>query len=178
MIQEFVEKNAKDAISKKIGISPDMLAKVDTDMIGSLIGGLTSNAKKGDADNIVTALKKDHEWIGLDNLTWLLADGKLNGGGILEHVLGSQQATIEAYIAKKYKLDPKMVSSMMGMIAPVVMNYLSKERKEKNMDSKQLTTYLQQEEKAILNDPANNTNPLINFLDKDGDGDVDLMDFL
>lgn len=178
MIQDFVEKQAKDAISEKIGISPDILEKVDTDMIGSLIGGLTGNAKKGDANNIITALQKDHDGSGLNDIIGLIWGSDKDGWGILKHILGSQQKTVEAYIVKKYNLDPKMVSSLMTTLAPIVMSYLGKEAKEKSMDATQLTQYLKKEEKEILEDPSNNTNPLISFLDKDGDGDIDLIDFL
>lgn len=179
LIKDLIEKKAKQAIQDKIGISPDILSKIDTDMIGSLIGWLTKNAKSGDAENIVTALEKDHDGGLLDNMGDIMDLVKNpSSWGILKHILWDKQATIESYIAKKYNLNPTMVSSAMKVIAPLVMAQLWKVQKDSQMNGSQLTDFLKWEETALLKDPSNNTNPMIAFLDKDGDGDVDAADLM
>lgn len=179
LIKDLIEKKAKDAISEKIGINPDILSKIDTDMIGSLVWGLTKNAKNWDADNIVTALEKDHDGWLLDNM-WDIMDLVKNPSSdkIIGHILWKNQATITKFIAKKYGIDESIVASWMKMVAPLVMAQLGKVQKENKMNGSQLTDFLMWEEKELKDDPSNNTNPMLAFLDKDGDGDVDAMDLM
>jgi hypothetical protein len=49
MIQKFltdlIKKKMKDSFTDATGLSPDLIAQVDTDAIGSILTGLTKNAK-------------------------------------------------------------------------------------------------------------------------------------
>lgn len=177
MIQKFltdlIKKKMKDSFVDATGLSPDLIAQVDTDAIGSILTGLTKNAKEWNAWGIMDAILNNHNGDILKNpesYTTNLEDKKPDG--ILKHVLGWQVEKIALGIAEKNGISTEQAKSALKFMAPLVMWYFGK---QKPKDAEQLTNRLNIEQKKIEEDTKISFTSLF---DQDGDGDLDLSDVM
>ena len=95
----------------------------------------------------------------------------INGGGILDHVLGNKRGAVETGISRSSGLDPKKVAALLPILAPLVMGALGKMKKQNNLDSGGITDLLRQESGRI-NDQASNAPSILDILDRDNDGQI------
>ena len=97
-----------------------------------LLGAMSSNAKSSDgASSLMSALERDHDGSVFDNIGGLLQNlGGGAGQGILGHVLGGQQSGVEQALGKKTGLDMGQVSKLLVAVAPMVMGYLGKMKRQ------------------------------------------------
>lgn len=175
LIEGFVKNQIKTQITKTIGIDSDGAADgAIHDVVGSLIWGLAKNSKSTEwANGLVAALDKDHDGSILDDaLTIMQSEDK--GAAIINHVLGDKASGIAALIGAKNGLDSAQVTKILATLAPIVMWFLGKEKKEKGLGIDDIVGLLANEDKAVREDKAE--APIAAFLDQDGD--VDIHDLL
>ena len=176
-LTQFIRWNWQKVIADNLNISPDLLQKVDSDIVGSLLWWLSSNAQNWDAWNILDALKNDRTGSDMQDPGVILGKWQASWWKIVNHILWSQQGKLAQYISKNYWVDEKVSSSLITTLAPFVMSYLGKHVFGWDTSKETLTETLANEKKAIQeNSPT--PNFLTQLLDKDWDGDVDLKDFL
>jgi hypothetical protein len=137
---------------------------------------LAKNTKDPEgASSLVKALDKDHDGSILDDAL-VIMQSEDKGKAIIEHILGNKEAGIAKLIGEKNGIDPAQVTKILAVLAPVIMGYLGKQKKEQGRGLDDITSLLGKEEEAIREDKAE--GPMVAFLDQDGDGDVDMMDFI
>lgn len=178
LIKSYLKEQAIKQVEKQLGFDPSLLAgKGAEDAIGSLIGGLFHNTQKEDGlKNLDGALEKDHDGSIFDTIENLL-QGEQQWGKIVDHVLGNKSGIVVELLAKKLGITTEQAGALVSFVAPMVMGALGKTKKESGLDANGVQQLLQQEQEAVAKN--NDTNPLVlQILDKDGDGDVDLNDFL
>ena len=161
-------------ISKKVGI-PESAAKSAIPMVTSLLtGALAKNAsKKQGAEALTGALSKDHDGSILDNLPGFINNYKEGpGSGILKHVLGGQQKTVQKGLSKSTGLNTKAVGSLLTMLAPIVMGAVGKVQSKKKLDAAGVTDYLGKEQKKIQKKAPKSASFLSGLLDSNKDGKV------
>jgi len=137
-----------------------------------LLGWLKKNSWSGEGvAGIMSALTK-HDGSALGDVVWLLSWDKLSDGmGILKHVLSnSAESSAQKAVAAKTGLDAWQTMKLLSFLAPLVMNFLWKKKKESNLDAQWLTSLIASTtESSVENAPWENSL-LKNLLDQDGDG--------
>ncbi|MGB0949654.1 MAG: DUF937 domain-containing protein, partial [Marinirhabdus sp.] len=76
----------------------------------------------------------------LDNLGSFFGGGvneevKQDGLGILGHVLGGSQNNVVGALSKKSGLDSSSVTQILSVLAPIVLGYLGKQKRQQNIQS-------------------------------------------
>ena len=138
-----------------------------------LLAALARNASNPDGANALAgALDRDHDGSALDNLPATL-DGAQAGMGqkILGHILGGKQTNVAQSLGAATGLDTKRATQLMVMLAPMVLAYLGRAKREKGLDAGGLGSVLTRERENMgAKHPG--MGGLISMLDRDGDGSV------
>jgi hypothetical protein len=138
-------------IGQQIGADPSATANAIQIALPVLLGGLANNtASPEGAGALDAALAQDHDGGLLDNLGALFggtgtASRALDGAGILDHILGPQQEPVQAGIERTTGLDRGQVFQLLALLAPIVMAYLGRRKRESGLDAGGLGGALQQE---------------------------------
>ncbi|HYH44196.1 MAG TPA: DUF937 domain-containing protein [Thermoanaerobaculia bacterium] len=168
-------------MSRQLGISEDQTREALPAALAALTGGLAQNAAQPQgAQQLSNALNKDHDGGLLDSLDGFLGGmGGMGGGGgglgagaaILGHVFGQRQQQVEGKLGRATGLNPQTMASLLAMLAPIVMAYLGRQQRQKQLDPGGLAEVLGQQRQRIEQVPQARTG-LGALLDLDGDGQV------
>lgn len=172
-------------LANQIGATPDQTRSGIGATLPTILAGLARNAQQPEgAQQLDSALAKNHDGSLLDHLGTLFGgnpqsapvpDKAVQGGSILDHVLGGRQQRVADSAARGSGLSQGQILKLMAMLAPVVLAYLGRRRKEENLSPAQLGETLQRESAAV--DSAGG-GMISRMLDQDGDGDFDVMDVM
>lgn len=126
--------------------------------LGDLLGGLLGGKQAGTQDNIPPQFRKT-----------------LDGGGILDHVLGEQKTEVAKQVSENSGLSLDKVLPLMATLAPILMGILGKTKRETGMDAGGLGGALIDMVTKSQSNPRQNAPDLGlagTLLDRDGDGSV------
>lgn len=160
-------------VSRQLGADQDQTRTAMAAAVPLIMGALTRNASQPDgAASLLGALSRDHDGSILDNLGGALsAPDAAVGDGILGHVFGSRREAVEAGVSKSSGLDPRSVSRMLTMLAPVIMGALGRTQRQQDLDAGGLAAMLGTErEQAVAKVPE--LGMLGSLLDSDNDGQI------
>lgn len=170
-------------ISEQTGINQNQAKEVVSSSLPELLGAMQGNMLSGDgASGLLGALTSGkHDGSILDNLSGFLGSGDFSDGGkILSHVLGNNLGAVENGISKKTGVDSSIIAKILPMLAPIIMGYLGKQAKNKNVSS---TTDLGGLLGGLLTGATSGNNSgglgssiLTGALDQNGDGKLDVSD--
>lgn len=138
----------------------------------ALLGGMAKNAQSPDGATALAGALDNHDDGVFGQLTDLLGDQ--DGSKILGHVLGNKTQATQQRIAAGSGLDMGSVAKLLPMLAPLVMGYLGKQKKEQGLGADDLASALQNERNET-EAKAPGLGGLAAILDTDGDG-LDLDD--
>lgn len=163
-------------ISNQTGTSESNTANVLGMALPVLAGAMKKNVSTPQgAQGLLGAINSKHDGSILDNLGGFFGGGvdqnNLNdGAGILGHLLGGKQSTVENAISSKTGLDAGTISQILKMAAPIVLGYLGKETKQNNIsDQGGLNSLLGS---MLGGQPQENQSLITSLIDSDGDGSV------
>lgn len=161
-------------ISHQVGAREKETAKAMPEILGLLTEALARNSSRQEgAQALSNALAKDHDGSILDNLSDFIEHFQEGpGDGILRHVLGEKRNAIEERLSQKSSLDLGSVANLLTMLAPLVMGFLGRSQREKNLDSDALASLLGLEREQARQVAPKSTGLLGQLLDADGDGSV------
>lgn len=138
--------DAVASISDTVGADNSMVNTAIQMALPALINGLANNASTPEgAESLNTALEQDHDGSMLDNLGGLagmIFGGQqaaappppaANAGGILGHILGANQGAVAQDVSNKSGLGIGQVAQILMILAPIVMGYLGKEKRQQNV---------------------------------------------
>ena len=136
MITQQLAGGAVRTISQRLGISETAANTAVQIAVPLILSALARNASQPQgAESLHEAISKDHDGSILDNLQGYLGDPQgANGAGILGHVFGSQQPTLENNLAQATGMIKVQRVGCLKRWLP-----LSWERWEKNSRRKDLT---------------------------------------
>ena len=178
---------ALQEISGNVGAEPSAVNTAIQAALPTILGSLANNASSNaGAESLNTALERDHDGSILDNLGGLggLIFGnqgqappppQADAGGILGHILGSNQGPVVQQASEQSGLNTGQVAQVLMMLAPIVMGYLGRQKQEQGVGADGLGGLLG----GILGGqaaaaPQSSGNQMIDmassYLDKDGDG--------
>ncbi|MUH34464.1 DUF937 domain-containing protein [Zobellia amurskyensis] len=165
-------------VASQTGNSTDQTGSVLSMALPILMGAMKKNAATPEgAQGLMSALSGKHDGGILDNLGGLFSGGvdqsvMDDGAGILGHVLGGKQATVENALSQKSGMDTGSISTILKVAAPILLGYLGKQTKEQNVsDSNGIGNLLG----GLMGggDSGSQQQSLIeSFLDSDGDGSI------
>lgn len=164
-------------ISQQVGADPSAVSSVVQMALPSILGGLANNAATPQgAESLNNALEQDHDGGLLDNIGSLSgmifggesAPREADAGGILGHVLGGSQGQVVQQASQQSGLQSGQVAQILMMLAPIVMAYLGRQKREQGVDAGGLGGLLGGILGGGAPNPAAQTSGGI--LDRDGDG--------
>ncbi|HBR54096.1 MAG TPA: DUF937 domain-containing protein [Flavobacteriaceae bacterium] len=126
-------------VSQETNQPADKTASVVSMALPLLMGAMKRNANSQDgAAGLMGALDNKHDGSILDNLGGFFGGGvnesaKQDGLGILGHVLGGSQNNVVSALSNKSGMDTDSVMRILTVIAPIVLGYLGKEKRQKNV---------------------------------------------
>lgn len=130
-------KTVIQSVSSQMGMTPKEATSAVNVAVPAILAGLTKNAQsaKG-AESLNSALESKHDGSLLDNLASMLMTqrGALqeDGSGILNHVFGNNTNAIEKGVAQKTGLSMEKIGPLLTMLAPIVMAYVGKQKRQSN----------------------------------------------
>jgi len=161
-------------LSNKVGLNKRTTSKALTAILPSLIHALGRNSSNSEgADSLTNALKKDHDGGILNDVLGALqgSDGS-SGMGILGHIFGKKQPTVETGLSRSTGIDVSAIGKIMSLVAPFLMGALGKTQKEKQLGANDINSLLRNEEQNLSRRSKKKLSPILRFIDQDGDGDV------
>ena len=180
--------NAIQEISNNVGAEPSAVNSAIQAALPMILGNLANNASTPQgAESLNTALEQDHDGSILDNLGGLgsmifggqqeaAAPRAADAGGILGHILGSNQGAVVQQASNESGLGAGQVAQIMMMLAPIVMGYLGRQKQTQGVGAEGLGGLLGgllggQAGAAAPNSSGNAMMDMASgYLDKDGDG--------
>ena len=179
LIQSQLDDNLIGQLSNQLGgVDRQQTQKAAQGAISTLVAALAKNAADPQkASGLANALDNDHDGSILNNITDLFSGNinpqqnrAANGHGILKHLLGPQQSSAAAMVAKVSGIDSSKAGNLMAMLAPMVMGMLGQQKRQKGLDIGGIAGLLSNS----VTQQRSSGNPLMDmatrFLDKDGDG--------
>lgn len=164
-------------IAGKIGADQSTTSKALSAALPLLVTALARNASNPQgAQSLHQALQQDHDGGILDDVMGFLGGSvnsrAANGAGILKHVLGGQQATVQQGIAKASGLDAGSVAQLLQFAAPLVMGALGKATQQQGLDANGLSQFLGGQQQAAQQQAPDMMGMLGSLLDQNNDGNV------
>ncbi|MGI8813036.1 MAG: DUF937 domain-containing protein [Pyrinomonadaceae bacterium] len=174
--------SAVDQISQNVGAEPSSVNSAIQAALPMILNGLASNAATPQgAESLDNALAQ-HDGGILDNIGGLASSifggqqqaatpaPQVDGGGILGHIFGGSQDQVAEQVGNKTGLGTGQVSQIMMFLAPIVMGYLGRRKREQGVDAGGLGGLLG----GLLGGSRQSAGGLgamaTSYLDKDGDG--------
>lgn len=172
MLQQRLGGQAVDQMSRKIGADPGTTGNAIDAALPLLIAALARNATAGgQAQSIDTAVSQDHDGSVLDDIPGFLNTADSGpGAGILRHVLGGRQQTVQTGLGQATGLDPQKAGQLLTILAPLVMGALGRAKRERGLDTGSLSDLLSGEQDRLKETAPGIMGTLGRFLDRDNDG--------
>ena len=174
MLTQQLAGGGLEQIAERLGADRSTTEKAVPAALGTLMSALAANsARGGGADALHGAIAKDHDGSVLDDLSgYLRSPREDDGKGILRHVLGSKEASVEAGLGQSLGLDQQSTAKLLGMLAPLVMGALGKARQQNQLDASGLASVLGAERQEAAKKLPSDLGLLGSLLDQDGDGQI------
>jgi len=128
-------------VSKQLGMDERQAANAISVALPAILGGLQRNVQSREgAQSLDNALNDArHDGSLLENLASLLGGDtqpiSQDGGKILGHIFGDDKQAVEQGISQKTGLSLQKIGTLLALLAPVVMAYLGKEKRQSNTNA-------------------------------------------
>jgi hypothetical protein len=172
-------------VASQFGLDQKEASGAVSAAIPTILAGMTKNAQsKEGAESLNRAIESKHDGSLLDNLSGILQghthELQQDGDGILGHVFGNKRSAVEQGISNKTGVSSSKIGPLLSTLAPIVMAYLGKEKRQTSTNAGGLGDLL-----GDLMGGAKQSRSgggimdlISGALDKDGDGDAmdDILD--
>ena len=174
MLQQRLGGQAVDNISRQIGADPGTTSNAIDAALPLLLTAVARNAGKADkSESLARAVSQDHDGSILDDVPGYLNQAHSGpGAGILRHVLGGQQQSVQTGLSQTTGLDAGKTGQLLTMLAPLVMGAIGRTKRENQLDTNGLSTMLTGEQERLKDSAPGVMGALGRFLDQDNDGSV------
>ncbi len=124
-------------VAGQLGVNENQASSAVNMAIPAILAGMTRNVRSQDgAVSLNNALEKKHDGSLLENLSGMLqghtSELQSDGDGILGHVFGNNRTAVEQGIAQKSGISLSKIGPLLAIVAPIVMAYLGKEKRQTN----------------------------------------------
>ena len=141
LLNSDLGKQLVNGASRETHQPEDKTAQVVQMALPLLMGAMKRNASTPEgAAGLMGALDNKHDGSLLDNLGGFFDGGvseeqKIDGLGILGHVLGGSQDNVVGALSKKSGMDSSSVMKILQVAAPIILGYLGKQKRQQNVSS-------------------------------------------
>jgi len=172
MITQQLGGSASHAIAQRFGISETTANTAIQMAIPLLVSALARNASQPqEAESLHQAVANDHNGSIFDNLTGYLQNPQsANGAGILGHIFGSQQPTIQNNLAQATGMDQSSAGGLLETLAPLVMGSLGQAQQQNGLDASGLSNFLNVQQQEAQTTAPGAMGMLSSMLDQNNDG--------
>ncbi len=147
-------------LSRQLGTDEATTQKAISMVLPVLVGGVANEAATpAGSQSLNRALEEDHDGSVLDNVSSLFGQRSgaadvavpraLNGAGILGHILGGKREPVQQGIGRATGLDSQKIGKLMMMLAPLVMAYLGRRKRQTGASATDISSELQAERKEL-----------------------------
>lgn len=144
-----------------------------------LMQAMGKNSSTTEGAQALTAALDQHKDADVNDIPGFLNNVDTNDGAkIVQHVLGDENDQVQRNLAKKTGMDASQVSSILTMLAPLVMGYLGQQKKEQNLDASGVSGLLTNTMSQSSNSEMMNMATQLLDADKDGSFIDDVGDML
>lgn len=174
MITQKIAGVAARALSQRLGVSEATAERAVVIAVPLILAALARNAAQPEgAKELHEAVNTDHDGSIFDNLGGYLGNPQAaNGAGILGHVFGGQQGTIQNNLAQATGLDPNAAGNILETVAPLVMGAVGQTQQQNNLDPEGLSQYLDSQRQQTEAAAPDVMGALNSMLDSNRDGSV------
>ena len=174
MITQKIAGVAARALAPRLGVSEATAERAVVIAIPLILAALARNAARPEgAKQLHEAVNTDHDGSIFDNLGGYLGNPQAaNGAGILGHVFGEQQGTIQNNLAQATGLDPNAAGNILETVAPLVMGAVGQTQQQNNLDPDGLSQYLDSQRQQTEAAAPDVMGALNSMLDSNRDGSV------
>ncbi|WP_136666698.1 DUF937 domain-containing protein [Flavobacterium sp. H122] len=140
LINSDLGKQIIGGISNQVGTTEGETSSVLTSALPSLVNAMQNNTstESGAGGLLGALLDGKHDGSLLDNLGGLLGGGGIDtedGGKILGHVLGGNQANIESGLSQSTGVSSDKIGMILKMAAPILMAFLANKARTNNVQN-------------------------------------------
>jgi hypothetical protein len=191
LLNSDLGKQIISSVSGTAGTNENETSSVLASVLPALVGGMMNNAQtqEGQGGLLGALLGGKHGGL-LDNLSGMLGgDVQEDGGKILGHVLGDNQANVQNQVSQNTGISSDKIAMIMKIAAPILMAYLAKKAQSNGLDASgnasnggglmDILGGLLGGNQAQAPQPtqsSGNGDILTSMLDQDGDGQLGLGD--
>jgi hypothetical protein len=174
MLQQRLGGDVVHQISSRLGADPGTTGNAIDAALPLLLGAMARNNASGqNAQALANAVSKDHDGSILDDVQGYVSRGDTStGSGILGHILGGRQQTVQNGLSQTTGLEPGKVGQLLTMLAPLVMGAVGRTTRDNKLDAGGLSTMLTGEHEHLKQSAPGVMGALGRFLDHDNDGSV------
>jgi hypothetical protein len=174
MITQQIAGVAARALAPRLGVSEATAQRAVMVAVPLILAALARNAARPEgAKELHEAVNKDHDGSIFDNLGGYLNDPQAaNGAGILGHVFGEQQSTVQNNLAQATGLDPNAAGSILETVAPLVLGAVGQTQRQNGLDPDGLSDLLVTERQKTEEAAPDVMGALNSMLDSNRDGSV------
>lgn len=128
-------------VSRQLGMDERQAASAISIALPAILGGLQRNVQSQQgAQNLNNALDDArHDGRLLENIGSLLSGNSQSisqdGGKIMEHIFGGNRSAVEQGISQKTGINLQKIGLLLALLAPIVMAYLGKEKRQANTNA-------------------------------------------
>lgn len=171
LLSEALNQNTIGQISQQLGADEGTTSNAIQAALPMLLGGMANNsASESGAASLLGALDRNHDGSILDDIGGFLGDYSSGpGAGILGHVFGGNQGTVEQSVSQASGLDMGKVGPLLMMLAPIVMGALGRVQRQQGLGAGDLAGLLGGATQEVGSGSAL-LGVLSSVLDRDRDG--------
>lgn len=173
MVKSAVAGQVADQLSSAVGIDKSKASAAVEAVAPVLLGGLLKKASTPAGASDLSKMLKEQDTSILDNLGGLIGGGPSGGVDLaslgakfLPMLLGSKQGSVVSAIAKMLGLNDKSITSLITMLAPIVMSVVGKQAKSMGaLDPSALTNLLGSQSNFLSNALPKELSGVMGFAD-------------
>jgi len=174
LLQNQIGGQAVDHISQKLGADRGTTSNAVEAALPLLLTAVARNASNPQqAQSLDQAVSQDHDGSILNDVPGFINRAESGpGAGILNHILGGRQQSVQQGLSQATGLDTGKTGQLLTILAPLVMGALGRAKQERNLDAGGLSTLLAGEHEHLKESAPGVMGVLGRFLDKNHDGAV------
>ena len=172
IITQQLSGRAVSTIAQRFGISEATANTAVQIAVPLILSALARNAAQPQgAESLHQAINEDHDGSIFNNLMGYLGNPQTaNGAGILGHVFGAQQPTIENNLAQATGMDQTSATGLLETVAPLVMGAVGQTQQQSGLDASGLSNLLNSQQQQAQEKAPGLMGMLGSMLDQNQDG--------